>query len=498
MGQRLRSNWAIVGLLALPFTLLALLPLSGNSSSTIYVALTGLLALTAVCLLGLLRRVTGRGPLLALMLIAYFLDFAASAGWRLAHPKAVSFPSLSLPGDLMWFNRGLALVTVGVFALVAGYLVTERRTAWGILRIFNQRVTRTSNPLFALLIMYGIGLVGRSHQIASGAALYLYNSPAFSSFAVRGDPNTGGFFALLAALCPVAAGGMLAYGLINTHRLALTIAGIMYTIELLYFSFSLYKFGLISVVGVPLLIMWVTGRRRMVAIMLPTGAIAVLAIFAVVNVARGDLLSFNKSLSGPSQAWLGAFTASASQSLDASSTSAGSPVRGVADRLLGAEAAAVAVRGASNHSLYLGKTYENIPVFLVPAILRSGAQPFYIPWETQYVGLSPTNPTVIPMPAIVEAYLNFDIPGVVLVMLIMGLVTRQVDLITRDSVVARHAPLIGFWCYCAYQMLNIEQNLFIVVVPLLKLGAVFLLINEVFALLGRKRLSAPAPVGDAA
>jgi hypothetical protein len=136
-------------------------------------------------------------------------------------------------------------------------------------------------------------------------------------------------------------------------------------------------------------------------------------------------------------------------------------------RLNGAEALIVAQKFTAVEGKYWGKTYVNIPKLAVPRVLRLwSSEPFYIAWETVYVGDPPSDPTVIPMPALIEAFLNFGVVGVVVVMFILGWIYRRVDLLMP---VLRNSDLgVGVYAYFVWQFLNIEHNISDTLVPPLK------------------------------
>jgi hypothetical protein len=135
--------------------------------------------------------------------------------------------------------------------------------------------------------------------------------------------------------------------------------------------------------------------------------------------------------------------------------------------LNGVEGVAVADKVATPGRWTLGRTYRNIPVFMVPGSLRPpGLRPYYVDWETRYVGLDSRGLTVVPMPAVVEAYLAGGILGIVVVFGALGGIFAWID---RFGVRAGGSALgAGIYGYAIWRLLNIEQNLFVILVPLTK------------------------------
>lgn len=79
-----------------------------------------------------------------------------------------------------------------------------------------------------------------------------------------------------------------------------------------------------------------------------------------------------------------------------------------------------------------------------------------------------------------EAYLNFDIPGVIVVMFLLGLLYARIDSLGMNG---RAPPFAaGLLAYAGWKMLNIEQNLFIVVLPLVKVVLVLIAMGMLYRL----------------
>ncbi|MEL7658969.1 MAG: hypothetical protein AAGU75_24015, partial [Bacillota bacterium] len=144
-------------------------------------------------------------------------------------------------------------------------------------------------------------------------------------------------------------------------------------------------------------------------------------------------------------------------------------------RLNGSEALAVAQKYTpSRFDFYHGRTYSNIVMLLIPHQIRLGTWPRYIEWETEYVGLSEKNPTVIPLPTIVEAYLNFGLAGIVIVMFLLGKFYKYVDIFLHSF--SEYPLAIGLFAYMVWRIINIEHYLFIYLPATLKAILVVLII----------------------
>jgi hypothetical protein len=96
----------------------------------------------------------------------------------------------------------------------------------------------------------------------------------------------------------------------------------------------------------------------------------------------------------------------------------------------------------------------------------------------QYVGFAPSNYTVVPLPALVEAYLNFGVIGVWLVMLLLGILYRHLDSWVTD--LGRSPLAVGLFAYVVWHLLNIEQNLFLIMLPTIKTVVLVLIATWVY------------------
>jgi hypothetical protein len=258
--------------------------------------------------------------------------------------------------------------------------------------------------------------------------------------------------------------------------------------EAAFFSFGLYKWGLIGVLIIPVMALAARSRKSFSLRGAAAAAIFVVVILPVINVARTQLLSFYTHQQPFSAGFVDAFARSSQDAFTASNTAIGPRyfLDPLFERLDGVEALAVSDKYLPRVGHALGSTYGNFVTLAVPHVFRGATdQPAYIPWETAYVGFPPAGFTVVPMPAIVEAYLNFDIPGVAVVMFLLGVLYARIDaLAVRRSVTPFAAGLLA---YAGWKMLDIEQNLFIVLLPLAKVVAVILAIGLLVRLFAFRR-----------
>ena len=156
------------------------------------------------------------------------------------------------------------------------------------------------------------------------------------------------------------------------------------------------------------------------------------------------------------------------------------------ERLNGAEALAVAEKYLPKFDYEGGRTYWNLVRLSIPRVLRGEqTEPDYINWAVDYVGLAPSNPTVIPLPALVEAYLNFGIAGVVFVMFLLGVLYRNADLFTTTF--CRYPLAVGISMYLIWRFMNIEHYLFILLPAVLKTLIVVFILSFLYSRLFKTR-----------
>ncbi len=204
--------------------------------------------------------------------------------------------------------------------------------------------------------------------------------------------------------------------------------------------------------------------------MLVGGMLAVaLVVFPFFNQAREVLLPYYKSATPNMTAWASlASVAREEATAEARTTGVRGAVDSVFLRLNGAEAIAVAEKDARVEPVDVGRSYLNLLWQAVPGLLRpTGWTPYYFDWTTKYVGFDPGNLTVIPVPAVVEAYLNFGWFGPPLVLAVVGALLAALDRAGRTSA----APTLGvaLVVFSAVRLMNIEHYLFVACVAPMKL-----------------------------
>jgi hypothetical protein len=448
------------------------------------------------------RRRGAIGVTFGLVCLAYLISFGVRTVYLLARPDLVTFPNFVTRHDLRYVHEGLLWAAGGLYAMTLSYFAlrgrvratvgshaTEGRGSLG------QRILGQTSPFGFILVIYGIGTIGRIAAIRAGSNLYLYNSPAFDQFATRqGSGSLVDIVSALADLCTISFAAMLALYVTSRPRrsLYLVLSIAIALGEVIYYSLGLYKYGLFSLVVIPVVVLWAGGAHRSVVILGFLGVIYVLLLFPILNQARVTLYDFNRQTTrGPSSQWFDLFSSGARQgSQSVSLGQSRSYLDPFFERLNGPEALAVATKNPSGDRLALGRTYLNIPRFLPPSPLRFwSSRPYYIPWETDFVGYPQSSFLVVPMPAIVEAYLNGGVIGVAIGMALFGAVFAGFDgLLGR----ATHSPVaLGAYAYVAWKLINIEQNAFIVVIPTLKVLVLLAVLSWLYRLFSRSLSPVP-------
>jgi O-antigen ligase len=100
------------------------------------------------------------------------------------------------------------------------------------------------------------------------------------------------------------------------------------------------------------------------------------------------------------------------------------------------------------------------------------------------------------MPAVVEAYLNGGLIGVVLVMGMFGVGLALFDQIVRRAATAPVA--LGVYAFAVWRLVNIEHNAFINLIPIIKVIALLVAIASVYTVLARSLRPRPIPLRAAA
>jgi len=445
------------------------------------------------CLVPLLqlRRLKQQRSSLAFISVCliYLLIIGIRAYYFLFFQDLVLYPKFDPPNDLLYLHKGLLWATSGIWAMTLGFFFFFRIHAHPEVfslarkvRTFDELLRVCSSPIF-IFSLYGIGIIGRMYAMYVGSAIWLYNSPSFDTFADRQITEFSGLWSLLPDLCPLAFASSLAYWYQNS-RLAKSFwykfsLITMLIIEVAYFSFGLYKYGLLGI----LLILWLVSSIHG-KIWSKKGVIFafifIFAILPIINSARINAVDYYTTIMRPTSTWVGVMRESINNAFDfESKLNIRDYIDPFIERLNGAEALAVAEKYVPEYGYEWGGTYLNLLRLVVPRFLRLwSSDPYYINWAVNYVGLSRTNPTVIPMPAIVEAYVNFGIIGVWLVMFLFGLFYWYVD---RFSVRFAERPIaIGLFAYVVWRCINIEHNLFIFLPAVLKMVAMVLVLCWIY------------------
>jgi len=233
------------------------------------------------------------------------------------------------------------------------------------------------------------------------------------------------------------------------------------------------------------------GRRRIIARSAVAALIFIVVVLPLYNEMRGSMLRFYlgqiRGADGTSEAWLSQTGEAASSSLRTDNAlTFGNLTDGLFGRLTGAEALIVSEKEHLWVGRYRGITYLNILRLLVPRVLRPwSSTPPVIPWETEFVGFSADNLTVVPMPLIIEAYLNFGVLGLMFPMLFLGAMYKKIDGLA--SLAARAPVMTGVLAYSMWRLSNIEHNFYIMTGPVVKMMAVVFLLARFGVMFMRAR-----------
>lgn len=474
------ASLLLLGIIYLPLLVLANVGGTGYNNPRLAAGFLAvlLLVLCAYPHVSRVRHTRPVGILFRLLTIAYAADFGLSSLFLVLNSRAATFPNLTLPQDYLFLVRGLSWAILGIYAMESIYFARLRTRNggdhFGRPHMLQRLFLRTPPvPFFITLCL--LGIVGELHSIQTGAALYIYNSPSFAAHTGLVPSNSAGLFSVLGQLYLVGMVGLFAYALSHRRRLLLAVSALLWIAELLYYAYGTYKYGLISLGIFGILVFAIQGRQRMFRNAVPAVILLVLVIFPVVNLARANLLEANLSGQPNTSHFLGVFSGSATAALTGEHRSfAVHYLLPIAQRLNGPDALAVASKYEPVYGLQGVGTYSNIISFMLPSIVRPFTHETYLPWETKYVGEPLGGYNVIPVPAVVEAYLNFGVPGVAIVMALLGLCAAEVD--TFGSIHRRSALAVALFAFVSVELLDIETSLFVIVIPIVKISAIVLVL----------------------
>lgn len=474
----------LLGLIGLPALLVAYLLSEDASDARFAVAIVDAPLLIALCMYPHVGRNVGRtGILFQVVTAAYGFEFGVRSLLLCYWPQTATFPNLLLPQDYRSLEGGVIWASLGIFSMeVTYYEIQYRRRARGpgMLRSISNTLAHANRPSF-FVCLCSVGAIGELHAIATGSVLYLYNSPSFGDHGNATTTSTSGLFAVMADCMLVGASGLLALGLIQRRRRLIAIASVLLGSQGIYFAYGSYKYG---VIGLGVIVVLIIGLEYGTSLraLLPIGIVALLLLFPIMNTARSNSLSYTLRGGESASRWLSIFSRSLGQ---ATSTNGQGVIQHfvfpVVERFNGAEALAVADKYEPAAGLQGWKDYANILELLLPSGLRGHYQPRYIAWSTMYVGDSPNSLNVIPMPALVEAYVSFGWIGEVVVMGIFGALIGSLDILAQRW--RNSAVHVALFCYVGWRLLDIEEQLFIVLIPIIKVGVTVASLAYLFGLI---------------
>lgn len=485
----------MVGLLMLPVLVIGWLPIWRAEDGQLLVALVSapLFMGCGLAALRIVRRASEHHTPLVFFIIcgAYLLALPIRSYYFLFRPDVVIYPNFSPANDMLYLHHGLLLAAVGIWAMSTGYVWKSSRSAREH-RPFSETHAARLDRILSLMssrrffaILYALGWIGRLSSLRNGSALWFYNSPSFDVTYTRSTSGLSGPLSAIAELCPLAFAGFLASQHSEPRLLTRALAWMLFAVEVWYYTFSMFKFGLLGVVLIPFAVS-VVQKKKVSWKLAPVVLIFGVLIVPIVNSARGEMIGYYKTSYMPSLAWFSVLKDSAPYRVsDSNGTSLLDRSDPFFERMNLAESVAVAEKYLPDEGHEIGRSYVNVLSLLVPRLLRfwfSG--PYYINWAVNYVGVAPSNLTVFPLPTLVEAYLNFDVPGVVIVMFAMGLLYRLVDSLTEYS--AEHRILLALAIYLAWRLLDVEQSVFIVLPTVTKVVALVFVIGFIYSLFAKR------------
>lgn len=416
------------------------------------------------------KRANGVAVVLTIVLTLHAVDFGIRAAYLAAYPNFSLYPNFQGSSDLIYVHKGLMWATAGIVGLVFGYSLSTNFIRDKQISSVNARIwlIELSSPRF-LLFLYGLGWMGRINSLAHGSAIWLYNSPSFDSKFSRSSSPLNGPLSVLQEFAVIAFAGLYARSLTNAG-VSRWLVRSLFLLEFGYFAFGLYKYGMIGVFLTPLLVRLIIRKSLPKNVFIPI-IVFIVVVLPIVNRARGDALPYYTASYTPSVAWIRMME---EISKDALRDQLGLNFRATIDplflRLNGAEAVTVAEKYLPEEGMAKGTTYINLFSLAIPKVIRpwSTNVNYIDSWPTAYVGEPSSSFTVFPLPFLVEAYLNFDIFGVILIMFMMGVFYRYIDSFSEAA--SRFAFLAGFLAYASWRLANVEHHLFILVSPFLKTG----------------------------
>lgn len=436
-------------------------------------------ALMAACTLPLcVRMKQGEQRLLLTLACSFYgVFFGLRAIYLAAFPQVLLFPSIDPQQDTTATLVGLSWTLLGVIAMIVTYLLMRpsHRYQSARMRIVDSALAFGSQwPVLG--VMYLFAWAARFYMVRTGAAFWFYNSATFAQLGRPVNEMVMGPLSLLDDCGPVVCGAMLAKVLSRPGAAYTKVwIGMICGAELLYYTITAYKFGIFGSLIIPCVIFSLRRPKGFMRRLFVVAVVIVAVVIPVINEVRESTTGLYMGLvrnggTGVQQFasdWAGrAGDASTNVYAGSLGDRVGLALDGFFLRLTGAEAVTAAEK--YREEPYWGRTYLNVLMLAVPRVLRPwSSEPFIIPWETEFVGEAPDNRTIVPMPMIVEAYLNFGIIGVLLIMCAFGGLYRYVD---SYVVVAReNAFAAGCYAYLCWRLLNLEHNIYVYALPPAKL-----------------------------
>lgn len=465
----------------------------GMATVAVQSSMLALVALLPIASAWRAKRLASRIGL-CVILVFYALNFAVRALYAVFEPSTLLYPNVSFPADADALTVAQVWCGAGLSGLSIGYLLSAK--AYGRLRS-TQSIRATLEEAFTplntrwfLIAAYAIGTIARINAIRTGSNLWLYNSPSFDMFASRAGKSVAGVYSFAGdfplIVWGIALAGFLAEPAmrrVRSARILLVAGGV---VEALYSTYALHKYGLIALLLILVSVGAYRGRLRTTWV-LGSAAIMMFLVFPFMNVARDQLLPYYKSGAFDMRAWL-----SVADGARHEATAEGhqTGVRGAADavfaRLNGVEALVVAQKYYDLAPVERGKTYENLLWQLLPGAGRPAEwTPYYFDWAVTYAGLEPWNFTVIPVPAVVEAFLNFGWIGPPIVLGFFGAILALVDGLGVSLRAGSAAA--GIAAYSLSKMANVEHYLFVSCVALIKLWVLIGMLHVARLVVSRTR-----------
>jgi len=420
---------------------------------------------------GIARRNIDWTEPIYLVLVAYSLHYAVRTIQMATTRWGPTFPNLSL------LDTGTIAVAqfygfLGLFAMATGYFTYNpvRLIAKFPIPRWLDAPALNANSLNRTALIFGVGVIIQSFSIFSNRYVGFVNAvtreQAGTILGILGVLEELPLFAYVIVLCET---------FIHPRRVSkrrMFLLSLMLLWNLFMAMLSGTKGDLIGIVLISTIAWYRTRgaiewRALSVFIM-----VVIFGVFPYVSAYRATYWEVNTKYGG--QLTLESLATHAqriAEELNYSETGLMGPIMNFVERMYGIEALSVAVKYSSVYGFHYGRSYVAALLRVVPrAVFPWKPAPYSMDFEERYIGRNPLDPTVIQVPQLVEAYLNFGLPGIILVMLLLGMLYKCIHLYFR----AHNSPFaIGPYGYILIKIIMVEHPIDTIYGGLLKTVILF-------------------------